>query len=422
MDVVELRAGPLRRSAAALGLFALIACGNGDDVTQPPPQPAPPGVAFERLAVGDVELVFDARGIIGQDPRTGNGLGIFPRGSSNNYVFGTGLWVAGVVNGVQIVSTGYDVSGGFSEFAPGRDSANGGGADQILCSDGPADLRRWYPEFSDARSGSPIVVGDLDCVVIYNDARQSRDVSTPIGLEVRQRVSAFTSGLAAQVVLVVWDILKTGTSTSEQTFFAVGADFDIGPQFTDDRCSVIPFVPPGRNNPGGTPLKTDLAVCWDHDFQEAGFDPSPGFVGITFLSGPGEPLAPALSRFTLAYDRPGQRPRRGPDGITDLQQYVFLSGGSGFASHFIDSLPADQKILGIAGPVRFEPGTVRRVVVAYIWADASAEVKRVDVDPNRCFPEGPCLLPDPNDPVLEELLQVQREAERLAATRIPAVD
>jgi hypothetical protein len=368
-------------------------------------------IDFELINVNNVLTIIDNRGIIAQDPRTSAGFGFFPGNSPNNYTFGGGLWVGGLVNGTKVVSTAYDASGGFSEFNAGRAAVNGGGADQIICSNNAADLAQWYPEFSDA-SGQPITFSQKDCVVIYTDTNQARSVRDPIGLEVRQRTMAFTFGDLSQVVFVAWDIVNTGTNTLQDAFVAANFDMDIGDNFQDDRCSAIPFLPPGANNSSTETIATNLGLCWDTDFSEGTFDPNPpGFVGMTFFQGPidaaGDTLG--LTRFTLTTNPSLGRPQ--PDPVSDTEQYDLL-GGIGTRAPFIDATPSDMRFVEISGPIQFAPGEAQRVVVGLIWANVSNGRTSLDVLSTRCFPAGaPCFLPDPNDLAVTELVRVQRAAQ-----------
>jgi hypothetical protein len=256
---------------------------------------------------------------------------------------------------VKVTSTAYDAAGGFSEFVPGRAAVNGGGGDQILCSDVPRDLTDWYPEFSDPSTGDPIVLSQRDCVVIYNDANQSRDVTTPIGLEVRQRTLQFDRGRLSQVLFVVWDLVNTGSAPLKKAYLGVNADMDIGNQANDDRCSAVPPVPrhPGAEAP---PFQRGLGFCWDSDFNEVSFDPNPpGFTGVIVLRGPvgrsGAPLP--MTSFTITTNPDSGRPQ--PDPTTDGEQYDLLAG-IGDRAPFIDAVPSDQRFVAISGPFYLGPG------------------------------------------------------------------
>jgi hypothetical protein len=370
----------------------------------------------EVMNVNNVQFVFDNKGILGFDPRSGSGAGFFPANSPNNYVFSTGIWVGGLVGGTRIVSEGYDFSGGFSEYVPGR--ASDGTGVNVLCSDSDADLAQWYPEFADA-NGAPLLFSQKDCINIYHDSNQSADVTTPIGLEVRQRIMAFTFGALSQVIFVIWDVENIGTNTVNEAFVSVASDMDIGANAVDDRCSAVPLVPPGDNNSSSETVATNLGICWDNDFNEGQFNPNPpGFVGVTFFQGPvsdaGDTLG--LVRFTLTTNPSSGRPQ--PDPSTDGDMYDLMAG-VGAREPFIDATAADVRIVQISGPITFTPGQVQRTVAGYVFANAANGRTVLNVDPTRCFDLGPppCggdrpgFLPDPNDPILEEIINVQRAAQ-----------
>lgn len=393
-----------RRIAIAAAL-ATLAC--GDAATGPTPRD--PEDQELILESGAVRLRLDNRGVVayGSDER---GLGTFPRGSSNNYLFSAGLWVGGLRRGLPVVSTTFDFAGN-AEFVAGR-VAPGIGGDRTLCWSRGLDRSRWYPEFS-SQAGEPLRVGDEDCVAIFNDANPAFEGSS-LGIEVHQRASVFAAGLQSQAVLFTWTVANTSPEPLEQAFVAVAVDADVGPDFTDDRCSAILSVPPGRNNSTGVTLPVNLGFCWDHDFHEPTFAPSPpGFVGVTILRSPAVVVRP-LSRFTSASNPLLPRPHF---FMGDDVQYEML-GGSGIP--FVLDLPADQRFVAVTGPMTLDPSEREIVAAAFLWADLPVPVDSLVLDPDRCFPEGrPCLLPDPNDPAVAELVAVQQAIQQVADQRLP---
>jgi hypothetical protein len=218
---------------------------------------------------------------------------------------------------------------------------------------------------------------------------------------------------------VIWDVANVGSNTVNDAFVAVASDLDIGSNFSDDRCSAVPLVPPGANNQGTETVATNLGICWDNDFSEGNFNPNPpGFVGVTFFQGPTSDAGDTLGlvRFTLTTNPSTGRPQ--PDPATDGDQYDLLAG-AGSRAPFIDATATDVRIVEISGPITFAPGQVQRTVAGYVFANAANGRTNLDADPNRCFDLGPppCggdrpgFLPDPNDPILEEIIRVQRAAQ-----------
>jgi hypothetical protein len=396
-----------RRLGIAAALLTL-AC--GDAATGPAPRDSEDQDLI--LESGAVRLRLDNRGVIayGSDQR---GIGAFPRGSSNNYLFFAALWVGGLRRGVPVVSTTFDF-GANEEFAPGQVEAAGEGG-RLLCWSRAEDRRRWYPEFS-SPTGEALRVGDEDCVVIFNDANPAFGGS-PLGIEVHQRASVFATGLQSQAVLFTWAILNTSQEALDQAFVGVLVDADVGPDFMDDLCSAILAVPAGRNNSTGLAQPANLGFCWDHDFHEPTFAPAPpGFVGVTLLRAPAGVARP-LTRFTSGTNPLWANP---PNlFMADDAQYDILTG-SGIWEPFVLDVLADQRFFVVTGPFRLEPGEREQVTAAFVWADAAAPVDSLALDSARCFPERrPCLLPDPNDPVLAELVAVQQAIQQVADQRLP---
>jgi hypothetical protein len=394
-------------------VFSTVACDG--ETTRPLPAETV-GSEREILDAGAVRLLIDNRGGIARSSADRESVASFPAGSPNEYLVSAGLWIGGIKNGQSVVATTAERGPAPSEFLPGRRSGQGTGDTRILCSSRPADLERWYPEFRDG-AGAPLLIGDEDCVAIFHDGPGIHDVETPIGIEVRQRVVSFRTGLEAQTVLFMWDFDIAGSEPLTDTHLAVFADPDIGADFWDDRCSAILEVPPGTNNPQAAAVATNLLFCWDHDFDEPNFDPNPpGFFGVSFLRAPGESGARVLRRATqMGNTFAGPLPF---DPILDGGQYALLVGEL-TSSPFLVSDPRDVRNLAIAGPFTLVPGEARQAVAALVWANASTPMASLAVSAERCFPEGrPCFLPDPNDPALAELIAVQQAVQERIGSRL----
>jgi hypothetical protein len=396
-------------------MLADVAC--ADDATRP----AEGGDAFgserEILDAGAVRLLIDNRGGIARSSADLESVASFPAGSPNEYLVSAGLWIGGIKNGQSVVAATAERGPAPSEFLPGRRSGQGTGDTGILCSSRPADLERWYPEFRDG-AGAPLLIGDEDCIAIFHDGPGIHDVETPIGIEVRQRVVSFRTGLEAQTVLFVWDFDIAGSEPLTDAHVAVFVDPDIGADFWDDRCSAILEVQPGTNNAAATAVAANLLFCWDHDFDEPNFNPNlPGFFGVSFLRAPGEPGPRVLRRATqMGNTFTGPLPF---DPIHDEGQYALLVGEF-TSSPILVSDPRDVRNLAIAGPFTLVPGDARQAVAAFIWANAATPVTSLAVSAERCFPEGrPCFLPDPNDPALAELVAVQQAVQERIGGRLP---
>jgi hypothetical protein len=88
-------------------------------------EPALSSLDVEYHDVNAVYLAVSNQGVIGNEIVTGNGAGHFPRGTSNNYIFGTGFWLGARYDADddgdldKVFTQGYNPLAGDSEFREG---------------------------------------------------------------------------------------------------------------------------------------------------------------------------------------------------------------------------------------------------------------------------------------------------------------
>jgi hypothetical protein len=166
-------------------------------------------VGFELMSNG--QLAHDSEG----DPYYSGGF--WPRGTLHNYIFGSGLWIAGIAdvgnNGDDeyVGLQAYEPMSGGSAFAPGRIGESPHVAlSRLFLSTSAQDLLDWPTEFRD-NYGEVVVHSPQDIVGIYNDISAIPLFSGgPYGIQVEQRSMAFSVGR-----LCLADHLRSGTHTLE---------------------------------------------------------------------------------------------------------------------------------------------------------------------------------------------------------------
>ena len=356
----------------------------------------------------------DNRGNLGKDPggssTTGGG---FWRTRTDQYVFQSGLHVAGVFDGKgrgvfeDTVETEavYDEEWREGKASSGQDDP----ANRLYSSRNTTDLDQWPDEFR-GTDGKPIVVGQEDIVTMYTDIGGPVNTaagSFRLGVETYERVKLFSVTSQKDIMYVEWRFKNvteyvnedvngdgvidvTGPYLIKNMLAAVNTDFDIG-DADDDRAGVSP--------------KYNMSIMFDSDFSEANFTNPVGFVSIKFLDSPtqvgrppdgidnngngqideeGEPNRIGLTGFTITTNRGG--PREDPN--TDAEAYRIMINAPGevtephwdpaaelIVSDFINDLRARL----LTGPFDLPPdGTIQKVEVGYFLAEPLRNPPNVD--------------------------------------------
>jgi hypothetical protein len=408
---------------------------------------APLELDQEAHDVNDIYLVVSNQGPITQ--------GFFPRGTQNNYVFGSGFWFGAMYDADddsipdKVFSQGYNPIAGDSEFREGRgDQDPDDPLTRVFDSTDSDDLAEWPIQFSDLGSGEPIVYSDQDLVTTYTTKDKPPNIGQfQLPLEVNQRsMAVFEYGPLphsfGQTIFFLLEVTNRGEKVLNDSWVGFDSDMDVGYSFNDDLCSVI-F---DRITTEGDTVKLDIGYIWDWDFDESNFDRDPGFVGVSLLLGPGNPhdgidndkdglvdespfngIDDDLDGFTDEWDevdeiglvnfsRHCSRLCPVMDPYTDEEGYDILScntEGSSI-SCWEGSGPGDIRYMISSGPFDWLPGQTHTFAFAYIFANPVGSPPSLEFvgDPPR---------PDPNDPVLGELVFVAEQARDFFFTLFPAL-
>ncbi len=337
----------------------------------------PRGTACESNAPG-IHDRNQVKLMVAEDGRLAYGAGevafaFFPKKTCDQYIYTAGVWVGGLVNGTATVAE----ASHNTEFAP-SEMGTTGELFRVFNSKLPKEKKNWPPEFSSPSGKASIVAGAQNLVVEYNDVTGTpmRDVPTPLGIEIRQRSLAFNDSELQNALIFIWEVANISSEDIEDTYFGFWCDADVGnlPSAGDDQASFV----------------NDMMITWDSDFSEVNFTKQPGIVGFDFLETPGN--IGVANRVTFINGGPAN-----PDPNEDAVQYDFLAGTNQFETDII----ADVRTLLTTGPFDLAPGQSVVVSGALLFAHAPDGSTLLTVDPNYPF------RPDPNDPVLADLLTTQ---------------
>lgn len=350
--------------------------------------------------------------------RIGNGL--WPRGSSNLYIFGDGFWfgtkrINHTTGQMQkYITLSYDPQKASSWMVPGC-IADGDTAfpqlankyriyfssdflvqtgEALNSSDGPnwplwniknkvinkyGSYESEYIDDINNRKFNNYPLGpafvsneDIHCVYKDTDLRRYEGGETarkaqgyPLGLECKQTIYSWGYGELKDVIVIFYEIANRSTDTLMDCYFAKISDTDIG---------LISNMPNGAGNDRVRYFNEDgslnLAVAWtDSTRGEAGKDF--GYLGLTMLESPSVDANGFIRTDKLIYppsEQLGLYAYRNwsidDDPRQDEARYNFISAKMLEG----DTGPGDKRMLLSAGPFNMRPGDKTRIAVSYSFA------------------------------------------------------
>lgn len=337
---------------------------------------------------------------------TGGG-GFWPAGTANQYIFNSGLQVAGI-NSQDAGPWAGDTVGAYFFDASGL-QPHGTPLSPIYNSLDPNDLANWPQEafvtdtaIFDAALIGQRAISDQDTWVRYWDGDPNSLAlrEHPMGIIVEQRSLAFNAPAGAEHTLFF--IYKFTNATNDPQFIAANeakfgidlpdggwridsiyAAFAMDPDVTTDALSnfstaILPFNM-------GVAYKSDF-VASDFNFQaeaqlySAPFFPGPGFVGVKYLRSPVDPQTQQEVGLTMFSNTINGGDFDDPSGPAQLWRY--LSGNVSAAAGdqpcnipvqsgqprtlcYLLQSAADTRFFQASGPFSLEPGQSATIVVAY---------------------------------------------------------
>lgn len=271
----------------------------------------------------------------------------------------------------------------------------------------------------------PDVVGDQMLWAVYNDADPSRHIndagaSTPLGVEIQQTTFAFNrQGALGNTVFLRYVMINKGTNTLENMYISQWADPDLGGSagFTDDLvgCDTLP---------DGTGKPRSLGYVYNSTNNDGGYGATPPALGYDFFQGPKVGLVNLpMSSFNKYIN--------GTDPADAGETYNYMSGlasdGSdvfdpfGVQTRFqvagdpvsptpgvswLDTNPADRRMMLSTGPFTMAPGDTQIIVCAIVIGQGNDRLSSVsalrfnDEFAQQAFDEGFDLPSPPSQPVV----------------------
>lgn len=376
----------------------------------------------QKNTVSNIDFFTSNYGILGLDIQHNNGGGFWPRGSTNQYIFGGGLWIGAKKprpgssdpNDLKkYVEISYNPNSGQSWFVPGR-IEDGDLIDQTdvyryrtffsvdFRSDGsPLSTRERgnWPVWDDVPSDTlkqnryfghyiydsttryksffpkgPAFISGEDIFSTYKDtdlnfyepgAGKMKSEGYPLRLQVEQTIYSWGFGDYRDFVFISYNIVNKSNDDLKEMWLAPVMDIDI---------AAYPTYQQGASNDRVRFYDNDdtlnLAVQWSNsDRGEAnlGF----GYLGFDFLESPAVDGDQYIRHDKRVFSRDEQLGlvtfRNWPiaeDKIEAEDRYNFMSA----AVKDGDTGPGDKRFMMATGPFNMKPNDTARVVVGMVMA------------------------------------------------------
>ncbi|TMQ59543.1 MAG: hypothetical protein E6K76_04490 [Candidatus Eisenbacteria bacterium] len=339
------------------------------------------------MDVNNIDMVVTNHGSFAYDLVTGNAGFIYPKGSTHTAVFAAGPWIGAKVGGSVRIAVG-EYS---QEFVPGP-MANG-----TFQTDNPRfknykivrgnttsfDYLNWPADMGAPvdSTGRPALLGDAMIWSVYNDADPSvhnndAGFTAPLGVEIQQTTFAFNrAGALGNIIFVRYKMINKGGNTLDSMFISAWSDPDLG-GFTDDLV--------------GCDTTRSLGYIYNATNGDAQYGSRPPAVGYDFFRGPIVPTGtpgvfdtlgmtsfnkyingtdPHSSQETYNYML-GLKPDGSPVHVNDdpLQPITKFQvpGDPVTSTGWLDSNPADRRLMLSTGPFTMAPGDSQEVTIAII--------------------------------------------------------
>lgn len=362
----------------------------------------------------------------------------FPKGTGRTAVFAGGLWLGGKINGVtKVAVTAYS-----NEWFPGNILPGGAPANPNDPVFKVYKLNRVYANTTDRDialgeytagavpygadpvsvqgDGTLNILGDQMTWTVYNEAdsvlkatsEEDAGHTGPMGVEVQQTIFAFNRlGALGQTVFLRFRMINKGGNQIDSMFVSVWSDPDLG-EFTDDLV--------------GCDVPLSVGYVYNATNDDAIYGNTPPVVGYDFFKGPTGYLGTELGltsfnkysneaggdpdQFVQVYNFMRGLNRDGTPVInpvnTQVTTYV-VSGDPVSASGWLDTSPADRRLMLSSGPFQMASGDTQEVVVGLVIGDAPGINTRLssislmrfyDSFAQSAFDQNFVLAPPPNAP------------------------
>ncbi|MBI5837605.1 MAG: hypothetical protein HZB25_10195 [Candidatus Eisenbacteria bacterium] len=354
----------------------------------------------------------------------------WPKGSGKTAVYAAGLWVGAKIGTSEtpVIKVGeYSTQWGPGPMVNDTSATDNATFKTYKISRG--DTRESNPDYLNWPSslgapldslGNPAVLGDQTLWSVFNDRSRLSATnragtagigdSSSLGLEIQQTVFAFSrKGSLNNVIFIKWKLINKGGNQLRDAYVSMWSDPDLG----DANDDVV-----------GCDTSLSVGFCYNGSNNDANYGVGPPAVGYDFFQGPLDKTTgnrlPMTSFNHYVNGTDPQNPqqtynymqgltRDGLDLIdptTGLPTKFDVSGDPVAGTGFLDSDPADRRLMLSSGPFNMAPGDTQEVVGGVVigrggsYKSSITVMKLIDLDAQLAFDANFDLASPPPAPIV----------------------
>ncbi len=353
----------------------------------------------QRIDINNISMVVTNTGSFAFDKATGSSGLEFPKGSGKTAVFAAGLWIGARVAGTTRIA----VAEYSDEYGPG--SAIGGAPhppnsaafkvyklnrqyddtatrDAALADYNAGAVPYGAPAVTVQPDGSLDILGDQMTWAVYNDldpANHTNRAGTtaPLGVEVQQTTFAFNRlGALGNTVFIKYKFINRGVNQLDSMYVSQWSDPDLG-GFTDDLVGSDPAL--------------GLGFCYNANNNDEQYASAPPAVGYDFFQGPAGLQMTSFNKYINGTDpntfAKSYNYMRGLDQdgntvvnpVSGLPTTFQVPGDPVTGSGWLDSNPADRRLMLSSGPFSMAPGDSQEVVTAIVVGNSTNRLASISL-------------------------------------------
>ncbi|HYR51977.1 MAG TPA: hypothetical protein VET83_05115 [Candidatus Dormibacteraeota bacterium] len=351
------------------------------------------------MDANNIDMLVTNHGSFAENLTTQGPGFIYPKGSTKTAVFAAGPWIGAKVNGQVRIAVG-EYS---QEFVPGpmaggtfqTDNAKFKNYKIVRGNTTSADYLNWPVDQGAPvdSTGAPALLGDVMLWSVYNDADPTVHINRagstePLGLEVQQSTFGYNrSGALGNIIFVRYKLINKGVNQLDSVYVSAWSDPDLGGA-TDDLvgCDTTRSLGYVYNATSTDQLYGATPPAVGYDFFRGPIVPSgtPGVndtLGMTsfnkYINGTDPGSSGETYNYMQGLHADGTPVHVNDDTLQAITRFQVSGNPVPPTSGWLDTSPADRRLMLSSGPFSMAPGDSQEVTIAIIVGQGTSNTSSI---------------------------------------------